>query len=240
MTSFAEIDLPHNAFYAQKVRAPGPRHRRAPDPMHEPATPTRRRVYTYLSPSRSARISCARPRPPSSRSGEAARLFGARCVHSAHGGLRTQLALLPPYPASLPPLPTHLSAFAAGRVHVRGRRWNERRARLHLHLLRCAAARPTHMHGQPTCTWESHATRWPRSDPNPHLTSGVGLITTLLALMSAAWILMTLEVAFVVRPLHPACTTQPCMRAPCRTTPPNLNRRRTRRQRVASRGAYTS
>ncbi len=149
-------------------------------------------------------------------------------------------ALLPPYPTSLPPLPTHLSAFAAGRVHVRGRRWNERRARLHLHLLRCAAARPTHMHGQPTCTWESHATRWPRSDPNPHLTSGVGLITTLLALMSAAWILMTLEVAFVVRPLHPACTTQPCMRAPCRTTPPNLNRRRTRRQRVASRGAYTS
>ena len=36
--------------------------------------------------------------------------------------------------------------------------------------------------------------------------SGVGLITTLLALMSAAWILMTLEVAFVVRcrsPLTP-------------------------------------
>ena len=27
MTSFAEIDLPHNAFYAQKVRAPRPRAR---------------------------------------------------------------------------------------------------------------------------------------------------------------------------------------------------------------------
>ena len=46
---------------------------------------------------------------------------------------------------------------------------------------------------------------------HPLLTSGVGLITTLLALMSAAWILMTLEVAFVVRPLPPrlphACPT---------------------------------
>ena len=57
-----------------------------------------------------------------------------------------------------------------------------------------------------------------RSDPNRHLTSGVGLITTLLALMSAAWILMTLEVAFVVRPLPHACPTPPCAR-PAATPP---------------------
>ena len=62
---------------------------------------------------------------------------------------------------------------------------------------------------------------------HPLLTSGVGLITTLLALMSAAWILMTLEVAFVVRPLPP--------RLPQCLAPSTA-----RRQRVASRGAYTS
>jgi len=56
--------------------------------------------------------------------------------------------------------------------------------------------------------------------------SGVGLITTLLALMSAAWILMTLEVAFVVRPLPHACPTQPC--AVHAATPPTPNRRCTR------------
>ena len=66
---------------------------------------------------------------------------------------------------------------------------------------------------------------------HPLLTPGVGLITTLLALMSAAWILMTLEVAFVVRPLPP--------RLPPRL-PQCIAPSTARRQRVASRGAYTS
>ena len=167
MTSFAEIDLPHNAFYAQKVRAPGPRHRRAPDPMHEPATPTRRRVYTYLSPYRSARISCARPRPPSSRSGEAARLFGARCVHSAHGGLRTRplscLPILPPYPPFPPtsrPLPQDGSMFEA----VDG--MNDERA----FIFTCFGAP---LHGRPTCMANPHA-RGNRTQPD-----GPGLTRTL-------------------------------------------------------------
>ena len=217
MTSFAEIDLPHNAFYAQKVRAPGPLTPQSPRPHALTGhADSQACLHLFVTISICANLMCTASTTFVSVWGSGKALRGKVCAqHSAHGGLRTRPALLPPYPASLLP-PYHLSAFAAGRVHVRGRRWNERRARLHLHLLRCAAARPTHMHGQPTCTWESHATRWPRSDPNPHLTSGVGLITTLLALMSAAWILMTLEVAFVVRPLHPACTTQPCMRAPCR------------------------
>ena len=46
---------------------------------------------------------------------------------------------------------------------------------------------------------------------HPLLAPGVGLITTLLALMSAAWILMTLEVAFVVRPLPPRLLWHPLL-----------------------------
>ena len=74
---------------------------------------------------------------------------------------------------------------------------------------------------------------------HPLLAPGVGLITTLLALMSAAWILMTLEVAFVVRPLP--LRLQPRLPPPL---PPRLPQciapSTARRQRVASRGAYTS
>ena len=70
---------------------------------------------------------------------------------------------------------------------------------------------------------------------HPLLAPGVGLITTLLALMSAAWILMTLEVAFVVRPLPLRLQPRLPPRLPQCIAPSTA-----RRQRVASRGAYTS
>ena len=145
-----------------------PRHRRAPVPVHNPTTPTRRRVYTYLSPSRSARISCARPRPPSSRSGEAARLSGARCVHStahtaacAHGPLYC-LPILPPYSplTTFRPSPQDGSMFEA----VDG--MNDERA----FIFTCFGAP---LHGRPTCTANPHA-RGNRTQPD-----GPGLTRTL-------------------------------------------------------------
>ena len=101
-------------------------------------------------------------------------------------------------------------------------------------IFTCFGAPP---HGQPTYMRELYyGTHRVAVAP-----SGVGLITTLLALMSAAWILMTLEVAFVVHSPHSAAlTTQPCVPAPSRDASYPQCRRRTRRRRVASRGAYTS
>ena len=124
-----------------------PRPRRAPASAKYATTPTRRRVYTCSSRSRSAQTSCARHRPPSSQSGEVGRLFGARYVLSAHSCLRARPTLLPLYSASLPPVPTSRPSPQDGSMFEAVDGMNDERA----FIFTCFGASTCHMH-MPTCT----------------------------------------------------------------------------------------
>jgi len=124
-----------------------PRPRRAPASANYASTPTRRRVYTCSSRSRSAQTSCALHRPPSSQSGEVGRLFGARYVLSAHSCLRARPTLLPLYSASLPPVPTSRPSPQDGSMFEAVDGMNDERA----FIFTCFGASTCHMH-MPTCT----------------------------------------------------------------------------------------
>ena len=123
MTSFAEIDLPHNAFYAQKVRT------RSPDPQSPRLRELREHadsqacLHLFVTISICANLMCTASTTFVSVWGSGKALRGKVCAQCTQLLARTAHS-----PASLLCLPTprsHVSAFAAGRLHVRGRRWNE-------------------------------------------------------------------------------------------------------------------
>ena len=147
MTSFAEIDLPHNAFYAQKAC-----------------------LHLFVTISICANLMCTAS-TTLCRCG--ARQGAARQGRLDGTPLRSDAA-----PARGPP--PAAAAHAHARTHARARA--RRRAR----------ALPPGGGAQDKAVDGMHAER-----AFIFACFGVGLINTLLALMSAAWILMTFEVALV-------------------------------------------
>ena len=103
MTSFAEIDLPHNAFYAQKVRAPSPPTPQSPRPRALPDhADSQACLHLFVTISICANLMCTASTTFVSVWGSGKALRGKVCAQCTR-----RLAPTAHSPASLPCLPIH-------------------------------------------------------------------------------------------------------------------------------------
>ena len=101
MTSFAEIDLPHNAFYAQKVRTPSPPTPQSPRPRAQPDhADSQACLHLFVTISICANLMCTASTTFVSVWGSGKALRGKVCAQRTR-----RLAHTAHSPASLPCLP---------------------------------------------------------------------------------------------------------------------------------------